>query len=129
MKKTGNYPVPPVLEKPETYSSPTARPWMSLAEAGRVLGLGDDPPVTLDVPVAGGIVGLSRNASYAAAVRGDLPTLRIGRLLKVPVVVFAMLLVSGRHHVGEGDVGGDRHLRGDRHRHLGGRRRRGEAGL
>jgi hypothetical protein len=28
--------------------------------------------------------GLSRNGSYDAAKRGDIPTLKIGRLLKVP---------------------------------------------
>ena len=28
--------------------------------------------------------GLSRNASYAAAGRGDFPTIKVGRLLKVP---------------------------------------------
>jgi hypothetical protein len=28
--------------------------------------------------------GLSRNTSYAAAAKGDIPTIRIGRLLKVP---------------------------------------------
>jgi hypothetical protein len=29
---------------------------------------------------------LGRNASYEAARRGDIPTIRIGRLLQVPVV-------------------------------------------
>jgi hypothetical protein len=28
--------------------------------------------------------GLSRNGAYDAAKRGDIPTIRIGRLLKVP---------------------------------------------
>ena len=28
--------------------------------------------------------GLSRNASYDAAKRGEIPTIKIGRLLKVP---------------------------------------------
>ena len=28
--------------------------------------------------------GLSRNTSYAAAAKGEIPTIRIGRLLKVP---------------------------------------------
>jgi hypothetical protein len=28
--------------------------------------------------------GLCRNASYDAARRGDIPTIKIGRLLKVP---------------------------------------------
>lgn len=40
---------------------------------------------TADVPDVGRIIyGLSRNASYDAAKRGDFPTIKIGRLLKVP---------------------------------------------
>lgn len=42
-------------------------------------------PVTMTVPEAGRhYFGLSRGASYAAAARGDIPTIRIGRLLRVP---------------------------------------------
>jgi excisionase family DNA binding protein len=37
-----------------------------------------------DVPEAGALLGLSRNGSYEAAARGDLPVIRIGKLLKVP---------------------------------------------
>jgi hypothetical protein len=44
-------------------------------------------PKTLPVPEAGRLYfGLGRNASYEAARRGDLPTIRIGRLLRCPVV-------------------------------------------
>jgi hypothetical protein len=46
-----------------------------------------DPPKTLSVPQAGrDYFDLGRNASYEAAKRGDIPTIRIGRLLRVPVV-------------------------------------------
>ena len=42
---------------------------------------------TLSVPEAGHrYFNLGRDASYEAARRGDLPTIRIGRLLRVPVV-------------------------------------------
>jgi hypothetical protein len=42
---------------------------------------------TISVPQAGReFFGLSRNASYKAAQRGEIPTMRIGRLLRVPVV-------------------------------------------
>ena len=42
---------------------------------------------TLPVPEAGRrYFGLGRNASYAAAKRGDIPTIQIGRLLRAPVV-------------------------------------------
>ena len=42
--------------------------------------------LTISVPEAGQrFLGLSRNGSYAAANRGDIPTIKIGRLLRVPV--------------------------------------------
>src|SRR5262249_39110258 len=42
---------------------------------------------TLPVPEAGRrYFGLGRNASYAAAKRGDIPTIQIGRLLRARVV-------------------------------------------
>lgn len=44
----------------------------------------DECVLTLEVPEAGAMVGLSRNAAYEAAKRGEIPTLRFGRLLKVP---------------------------------------------
>jgi hypothetical protein len=44
------------------------------------------PPLTLSVPEAGlRYFGLRRNAAYDAAARGDIPTIKIGRLLRVPV--------------------------------------------
>jgi hypothetical protein len=47
----------------------------------------DAEPKTLTVPEAGRrYFDLGRNASYEAARRGDIPTIRIGRLLRVPVV-------------------------------------------
>jgi hypothetical protein len=42
--------------------------------------------MTISVPEAGRIYfGLSRNAAYAAAKRGDFPTIKIGKLLRVPL--------------------------------------------
>ena len=42
--------------------------------------------LTLTVPEAGErYFGLSRNGSYDAAARGDIPTIKVGRLLRVPV--------------------------------------------
>jgi hypothetical protein len=35
-------------------------------------------------PETGTILGLSRGATYAAAKSGDIKTIRLGRLLKVP---------------------------------------------
>ena len=43
--------------------------------------------MAISVPAAGKrLAGLSRNGSYAAAARGDIPVVRIGRLLRVPVL-------------------------------------------
>ena len=45
-----------------------------------------EPVKTMTVPDAGRIYyGLSRNGSYEAAKRGDIPTIKIGKLLRVPV--------------------------------------------
>jgi hypothetical protein len=35
-------------------------------------------------PEVGGILGLCRNATYDAAARGDIRTVRLGRLKRVP---------------------------------------------
>lgn len=53
---------------------------------------------TISVPTAGRVYfGLGRNAAYEAAKRGDIPTIRIGKLLRVPVVALERMLenVSG----------------------------------
>jgi hypothetical protein len=48
---------------------------------------------TLSVPEAGReYYDLGRNASYAAAKRGDIPTIRIGKLLRVPVRALEQIL-------------------------------------
>jgi hypothetical protein len=53
----------------------------------------DQTPHTLSVPEAGKrYFGLSRNASYAAAQKGQLPIIRIGRLLRVPVRAMERML-------------------------------------
>jgi len=49
----------------------------------RLLEILNHPTTT--VPIAGEAVsGLSRNGSYEAASRGDIPTIRIGSKLSVP---------------------------------------------
>lgn len=48
--------------------------------------------VTYDVPEAGAKLGLSRHAAYEAAKRGEIPTIRFGKLLKVPKVAFDKML-------------------------------------
>src|SRR5262245_39030831 len=44
------------------------------------------------VPEAGRLLGLGRNAANDAAKRGDIPTLRIGRLLLVPKITFHRMI-------------------------------------
>jgi hypothetical protein len=39
---------------------------------------------TASVPDAGRALGISRNAAYEAAVRGEIKTIRFGRTLRVP---------------------------------------------
>jgi hypothetical protein len=52
-----------------------------------------DKPKTISVPEAGReYFGLSRNASYAAAERGEIPTIKIGKLLRVPVRALEAML-------------------------------------
>jgi Helix-turn-helix domain len=52
-----------------------------------------DPPITISVPEAGErYFGLCRNASYDAAARGDIPVVKIGRLLRVPVRALEAML-------------------------------------
>jgi len=55
-------------------------------------------PKTLTVPEAGATYfSLSRGASYEAAKRGEIPTIKIGRLLRVPVrALEEMLNTSGK---------------------------------
>jgi helix-turn-helix protein len=53
----------------------------------------DSPTLTLSVPEAGKrYFGLSRNGSYYAAARGEIPVVKIGRLLRVPVRALEKML-------------------------------------
>ena len=49
--------------------------------------------ITLSVPEAGKrYFGLCKNSAYEAAKRGDFPTIKIGRLLRVPVRALEQML-------------------------------------
>jgi excisionase family DNA binding protein len=51
-----------------------------------------DKRLVYDVPEAGEMLGLTRNAAYAAAKKGTIPTIRIGKLIRVPKRAFHELL-------------------------------------
>jgi excisionase family DNA binding protein len=60
-------------------------------------------PLTLTVPEAGKrYFNLSRNASYAAAERGEIPTVRIGKLLRVPIRALEAMLDSAARKSAKG---------------------------
>lgn len=52
---------------------------------------GQKPHVYL-IPEAGAMAGLNRTASYAAAKRGEIPTIKFGKLLKVPAAAWHRIL-------------------------------------
>lgn len=57
-------------------------------------------PKTIGVPEAGKeYFGLSRNAAYATAERGEIPTIKIGRLLRVPVRALEAMLDNAKSEV------------------------------
>ena len=56
----------------------------------------DHKPRTYTVPEAGRMAGLSRNSAYAAAERGEIPTISFGRLLRVPAAAWDRILLEGR---------------------------------
>ena len=51
---------------------------------------------TITVPEAGRILGVSRNTAYAAAARGELPVVRIGRRVLIPRQRFLEMLGIAR---------------------------------
>jgi hypothetical protein len=52
-----------------------------------------DEPLTISVPAAGKrYFGLSEQGSYDAARRGDIPTIRIGSRLRIPVRALEAML-------------------------------------
>lgn len=57
-----------------------------------------------DVPEAGRLLGLNRAKAYAAAAAGEIPTIRFGRLMKVPKAALDRLLdaAASRPHEKDG---------------------------
>jgi len=47
---------------------------------------------TMSIPEAGRVLGIGRDAAYQAARHGQIPTIRLGRRLVVPVAALERLL-------------------------------------
>jgi excisionase family DNA binding protein len=47
---------------------------------------------TVSVPEAGRLLSLSRNGSYEAAKRGEIPTLKFGSKLRVPTAALRRMI-------------------------------------
>jgi hypothetical protein len=55
--------------------------------------MSEENTLTMSVPAAGKkYFGLSRNGAYDAAKRGEIPTIKIGRLLRVPIRALEAML-------------------------------------
>ena len=54
----------------------------------------EEKKLTYDIETAGRLLGLSRPSAYLAAKRGQIPTLRIGRRLVVPIAALEKLLAN-----------------------------------
>lgn len=51
---------------------------------------------TTTIEATAEVLGISRNSAYAAAKRGEIPTIKIGRLLLVPVAALDRLLAASQ---------------------------------
>ena len=58
-------------------------------------GVMDKACKTLSVPEAGRLYfNLGRNAAYEAAKRGEIPTIKLGRIVRAPVVALDRMLAE-----------------------------------
>jgi hypothetical protein len=55
----------------------------------------DEQELTFSVPEAGAMADLGRNASYRAAKRGEIPTIRLGGKRRVPATRWRRILAEG----------------------------------
>jgi len=53
-------------------------------------------PQTISVEEAGKVLGIGRNSAYEAVRRGEIPVIKIGKLLRVPVVALERMLEEAR---------------------------------
>lgn len=48
--------------------------------------------LTVSIPEAARLLGISRNLAYLAAARGEIPTLKVGRRVLVPTAALDQVL-------------------------------------
>jgi len=53
---------------------------------------------TLSIVEAAEVLGIGRNSAYEAAGRGEIPVIRIGRLLRVPRAALERMLAEPGEH-------------------------------
>ena len=70
--------------------------------ARQVIANVDDLPLFLDVETAAHLIGISRSSAYDAIRRGEIPTVRFGRRLRVPRG--ALLTLAGVEAARGGDA-------------------------
>jgi hypothetical protein len=54
-----------------------------------------EEPLTYSIPFAGFLAGIGKNASYAAARRGEIPTIKLGGKHRVPGAKWRRMLAEG----------------------------------
>ena len=56
--------------------------------------------VAISIPEAARRLGIGRNQGYECAKRGEIPTIRLGKRMVVPLAAFeAMLAVQSKQHI------------------------------
>lgn len=77
-----------------TTSPPEAPPGTPDPSQHDAMGVPDPEAVpTLRLPVVAKMLGISKGAAYAAAARGDIPSIKIGRTIVVPTAEFRRMLL------------------------------------
>ena len=65
-----------------------------------VRGAGGMERFTLTIPEAARRLGIGRNQGYECARRGEIPTIRVGKRIVVPLAAFeAMLVVQSKQQI------------------------------
>jgi excisionase family DNA binding protein len=64
-------------------------------------------PDTMSVEEVANRLGISRNGTYEACRRGEIPNLRIGRRIVIPRAAFERLLATAEAGVSDPDEGAE----------------------